>query len=77
MTEALTAAPAKPTFKDKAAVLEGLGDHPAVKAIVGWNSEALTDAKFEFGELTLTIAPEQVCAALGLCGPRAITFSKT
>ena len=64
MSEALTATPAKPILKDKAAVLEGLADHAAVKAIVGWNSEALTDAKFEFGELTLTIAAEQLCVAL-------------
>jgi len=42
----------------KAAVLEGLPDHPAVKAILVWNADALTDAKFDFNELTLTIAPE-------------------
>jgi len=64
MSEALTATQAKPALKDKAAVLEGLGDHAAVKAIVGWNPEALTDAKFEFGELTLTISSEQVRATL-------------
>ena len=33
----------------KAAVLEGLPDHPAVKAIVNWNADALTDAKFDRG----------------------------
>ena len=38
-------------------------DHPAIKAILAWNPEALTDAKFDFGELTLTIAPEQIRAA--------------
>jgi NADH-quinone oxidoreductase subunit C len=47
----------------KAAVLEGLPDHPALKAILAWNAEALTDAKFDFGELTLTIVPEQIRAA--------------
>ncbi|HEY1900955.1 MAG TPA: NADH-quinone oxidoreductase subunit C [Terracidiphilus sp.] len=51
------------TLMGKAAVLEGLPDHPAVKAIVAWNAEALTDAKFDFNELTLTIAPEQIRAA--------------
>jgi NADH-quinone oxidoreductase subunit C len=51
------------TLFGKAAVLEGLGDHPAVKAIVAFSSEALCDAKFDFGELTLTIAPEQIRAA--------------
>ncbi|MGA2671946.1 MAG: NADH-quinone oxidoreductase subunit C [Terracidiphilus sp.] len=47
----------------KAAVLEGLADHPAVKAIVAWNPQALTDAKFDRNELTLTIAAEQIRAA--------------
>jgi NADH-quinone oxidoreductase subunit C len=49
-----------PTLKSKAAVLEGMSNHPAVKAILGWNEAALLDAKFEFGELTLTIAPSEI-----------------
>ena len=52
-------------------MLEGLREHPAVKAVVAWNAEALTDAKFDFGELTLTIAPEAIreaCAALKAAG---------
>jgi NADH-quinone oxidoreductase subunit C len=44
-------------------VLEGLPDHPAIKAIIAWNADSLTDAKFDFDELTLTIAPEQIRAA--------------
>jgi NADH-quinone oxidoreductase subunit C len=51
------------TLIGKADVLEGLPDHPAVKAILAWSSEALADAKFDFSELTLTIAPEQIRAA--------------
>jgi NADH-quinone oxidoreductase subunit C len=51
------------TLIGKAAVLESLADHPAVKAIVAWDPEALTDARFEFGELTMTISPEQIRAA--------------
>jgi NADH-quinone oxidoreductase subunit C len=47
----------------KAAVLDGLGEHPAVKAILAWNEQALTEAKFDRGELTLTIAPEAIRAA--------------
>ncbi|MGB6691668.1 MAG: NADH-quinone oxidoreductase subunit C [Terracidiphilus sp.] len=47
----------------KAAVLEGLPGHPAVKAIHAWNADALTDAKFDRGELTLTIAREQIRTA--------------
>ncbi|MGC1463921.1 MAG: NADH-quinone oxidoreductase subunit C [Terracidiphilus sp.] len=55
---------AKPALADKAAVLAGLPEHPAVKAILAWNADALTDAKFDFNELSLTIAPEQIRAAL-------------
>jgi len=58
MTEAL-----KNTLADKAAVLAGLPDHPAVKAIVAGIPDSLTDAKFDRGELTLTIAPEAIRTA--------------
>ena len=44
-------------------MLEGLAEHPAVQAILAWNPEALTDAKFDRNELTLTIAPEEIRAA--------------
>ena len=44
-------------------MLEGLPDHPAVKAILSWKPEALVDAKFDRGELTLTIAAEEIRAA--------------
>jgi NADH-quinone oxidoreductase subunit C len=52
-----------PTLLGKAAVVAGLPDHPAIKAILTGNADALTDAKFDFNELTLTIAPEQIRAA--------------
>ncbi|HEX4756969.1 MAG TPA: NADH-quinone oxidoreductase subunit C [Terracidiphilus sp.] len=55
--------PLKPTLANKAAVLEGLPDHPAVKAIQAWNATALEDARFDFDELTLTIAQDQIRAA--------------
>ncbi|MGH9605087.1 MAG: NADH-quinone oxidoreductase subunit C [Terracidiphilus sp.] len=58
MTEAL-----KKTLPDKEAVLEELSGHPAVKAILAWDADALADAKFDRGELTLTVAPEKICAA--------------
>jgi NADH-quinone oxidoreductase subunit C len=51
------------TLSGKAAVLEGLPEHPAVKAILAWNPQALADAKFDRGELTLTITPEQIRSA--------------
>jgi hypothetical protein len=47
------------TFAGKAAVLEGMPEHPALKAILTSNPEALADAKFDRGELTLTITPEK------------------
>ena len=47
----------------RAAVLEGLPDHPAVKSLLELSPEVLTDARFDRGELTLTIAPEQIRAA--------------
>jgi NADH-quinone oxidoreductase subunit C len=54
-----------------AAVLEGLPDHPALKAMLEWKTEALTDARFDRGELTLTIASEEIhgaCAAMKNAG---------
>jgi NADH-quinone oxidoreductase subunit C len=51
------------TFIGKTAVLEGLAEHPAVKAILAWNPEALQGAKFDRGELTLTIDAGQIRAA--------------
>jgi NADH-quinone oxidoreductase subunit C len=53
----------KPTLANKAAVLEGLPEHPAIKAVLAWNAAALEDARFDFDELTLTIAQDQICAA--------------
>jgi NADH-quinone oxidoreductase subunit C len=56
-------ADAKTTLTDKAAVLAGMADHPALKAILTWNPDALADARFDRGELTLTIARERIRAA--------------
>lgn len=57
-TEAL-----KPTYADKAAVLAGMPGHPAVQAILAWDADALAEARFDRGELTLTIVPEKIVAA--------------
>ena len=51
------------TLAGKQAVVEKLPDHPAVKAILAWNPDALTDALFDRGELSLTVAPETICEA--------------
>jgi len=50
-------------FIGKTAVLEALPGHPALKAILAWNPEALLDAKFDRNELTLTIAAGEIRAA--------------
>jgi NADH-quinone oxidoreductase subunit C len=60
-----------PTVSGKAAVLAEMPDHPAVKALLASNLDALTDAKFDFGELTLTVAPAEIraaCAAVQAAG---------
>ena len=51
------------TLMSKAAVLERLPEHPAVKAILAWKPKALVDAKFDCGELTLTIAAGEIRSA--------------
>ena len=52
------------TLADRAAVLEGMPEHPAVKALVAWKADGLMDAKFDRAELTLTVAPEEIVPAL-------------
>ncbi len=54
----------KPSLMHKAAVLEGLPEHPALKAILAWNSAALSDARFDRHELTLVVLPELLVGAL-------------
>jgi NADH-quinone oxidoreductase subunit C len=51
------------TLGGKQAVLEGLPDHPAIKAILAWNPGALADALYDRGELTLTIDPDAIRSA--------------
>ena len=60
-----------PTVSGKAAVLAEMPDHPAIKALLEWKPDALTDAKFDFGELTLTVVPGEIraaCAAVQAAG---------
>jgi NADH-quinone oxidoreductase subunit C len=54
----------KNTLTGKAAVLEGLTGHPAVKAVLAWNPQALTYATFDRDELTLTILAEEIRSAV-------------
>ena len=48
------------TLSGKAEVLAGMPDHPAILAIMAWQPDALLDARFDRGELTLTVAPESI-----------------
>jgi len=52
-----------PTLSGKPAVLAEMSAHPAIQALLAAHPDALTDAKFDFGELTLTIAPAEIRAA--------------
>ncbi len=45
---------------NKQAVLAEMSAHPAIRAILAWNQDALTDAKFDFGELTLTVVRTEI-----------------
>ena len=51
------------TLPDRESVLREKSGHPAVAAILTWKPEALTDARWDREELTLTIAREEVIAA--------------
>ena len=66
----------KTTLTGKAEVLEGLPDHPAIKAILAWNADALTDALFDRDELTLTIVPEAIREAAATVQALDTTSSK-
>jgi NADH-quinone oxidoreductase subunit C len=55
--------PQAPTLSGREVVLGAMPQHPAVQAILNWNSAALDHAKFDFGELTFTIDPTQIRAA--------------
>jgi NADH-quinone oxidoreductase subunit C len=52
------------TLAGKAAVLEAMPEHPAVKALLGWKADGLADARFDRGELTLTVDKEDIVPAL-------------
>lgn len=59
------------TVAGKQAVLEKMPEHPAIKALLAWKPDALTDARFDFDELTLTIAATEIrgaCATVQAAG---------
>ncbi len=52
------------TLANRAEVLEGLPEHPAVKALLAWSNSGFLDARFDRDELTLTVAPNDIVPAL-------------
>jgi NADH-quinone oxidoreductase subunit C len=62
------------TLAGKAAVLEGMPDHAAVKALLAWNPDGLVDAKFDRGELTLTVGSEDILPALSALQAAGFNF---
>jgi NADH-quinone oxidoreductase subunit C len=54
----------KGTLADKSAVVAAMAEHPAVKGMLEWSDAGLLDARWDRGELTLTVAPENIAAAL-------------
>lgn len=58
-------------LEGRAAVLEAMSEHAAVKALLNWKPEGLADALFDRGELTLTVPAADLvaaCAALRAAG---------
>jgi NADH-quinone oxidoreductase subunit C len=51
------------TLVDKESVLREKSNHPAIVAILAWNADALTEARWDRDELTLTIAREDIVGA--------------
>jgi NADH-quinone oxidoreductase subunit C len=51
------------TLPDKDSVLREMATHPAVAALTAVLPEALTDARWDRSEMTLTIAPEHIVRA--------------
>jgi NADH-quinone oxidoreductase subunit C len=52
------------TLANRAEVLESMPEHPAVKALLAWNDAGFVDARFDRGELTLTVASGDIVPAL-------------
>ena len=64
MTQTPSQAPSQaPKLSSKEAVLNGLPEHPAIQAILKLDPASLTDANFDFGELTLTVDRTQIRGA--------------
>jgi NADH-quinone oxidoreductase subunit C len=52
------------TIAGKQAVLEKMSDHAAVNALVAWNADAIVDALFDRGELSITVPSGNIVDAM-------------
>lgn len=60
-----------PSLVGKEKVFTEMADNAAVAALRGWKADAVKDAKFEFNELTITIAADDIrgaCVAVQSAG---------
>ncbi len=55
---------AKSTLANRSEVLEAMPENPAVKALLTWNDAGFLDARFDRGELTLTVGSGDIVPAL-------------
>jgi NADH-quinone oxidoreductase subunit C len=55
--------PSAQSLHGREAVIESMPENLALRTILDWDAKALTDAKFEFGELTLTVEAREIRAA--------------
>jgi NADH-quinone oxidoreductase subunit C len=62
------------TLPDKESVLREKANHPAISAIVSRNPEALTDARWDRDELTITIPREHLLSAASIVQQAGYNF---
>ena len=62
------------TLHGKDAVLAEMGQHPAISAVMEKMTDALTDARWDREELTLTIAPEKLVPVAGVIRQAGYNF---
>jgi NADH-quinone oxidoreductase subunit C len=55
---------AKTTLANRAAVVEAMPEHPAVRALLTWSDAGFLDARFDRDELTLTVGSGDIVPAL-------------
>jgi NADH-quinone oxidoreductase subunit C len=54
----------KTTLANRSEVLEAIPENSAVRALLAWKDAGFLDARFDRGELTVTVAPSDIVPAL-------------